>query len=99
MDKMTFPAFPAQKALQPPSEEQGGGEGGGEGGLPPKMASGKMASERARPPVAGAPKRPEGHGSAADAPLGQNDPASHSEHAVCPATAWYVPASHGAHAA
>ena len=56
-----------------------------------------LSSRRARPSGAVAPNRPEGHGSAADPPRGQYDPATHAEHDVCPAIPWYVPASHGSH--
>ena len=31
---------------------------------------------------------PDGHGSGADAPSGQNDPASHTKHAVSPLLSW-----------
>ena len=41
--------------------------------------------------------RPDGHGSAADAPASQYEPAAHSKHAVSPCPCWYVPASHVAH--
>ena len=41
--------------------------------------------------------RPDGHGSAADAPASQYEPATHSKHAVSPGPDWYLPASHLAH--
>ena len=41
--------------------------------------------------------RPDGHGSAADAPSAQYEPATHSKHAVSPDASWYLPAAHLAH--
>ena len=41
--------------------------------------------------------RPDGHGSAADAPASQYEPATHSKHAVSPGPCWYLPATHLAH--
>ena len=41
--------------------------------------------------------RPDGHGSAADAPASQYEPATHSKHAVSPGPCWYLPASHLTH--
>ena len=41
--------------------------------------------------------RPDGHGSAADAPASQYEPATHSKHAVSPGSCWYLPATHLAH--
>ena len=41
--------------------------------------------------------RPEGHGSAAEAPDMQKDPAGHSKHAVRPDSSWYLPTSHLSH--
>ena len=42
-------------------------------------------------------KRPDGHGSAADAPSTQYEAASHATHAVLPPFSWYVPAAHLLH--
>ena len=41
--------------------------------------------------------RPDGHGSAADDPASQYEPATHSKHAVSPGPCWYLPAAHLAH--
>ena len=41
--------------------------------------------------------RPDGHGSGAEAPTAQYDPATQSKHAVAPGRCWYLPASHFAH--
>ena len=37
------------------------------------------------------------HGSAADAPIGQNDPAKHALHSVLPSSSWNVPPVHCEH--
>ena len=41
--------------------------------------------------------RPDGHGSGADDPSSQYEPATHSKHAVSPSPPWYLPASHLVH--
>ena len=41
--------------------------------------------------------RPDGHGSAADAPAAQYEPAVHVEHAVAPSSSWYLPTVHFTH--
>ena len=40
---------------------------------------------------------PASHGSAAAAPDGQYEPASHESHVCCAVADWYVPPSHGTH--
>ena len=70
---------------------------GGQGAVEHDGPSGHAVHCSAKPRPSTLLKVPSWHGSAADAPSPQYEPATHSTHAVAPASAWYLPTAHLAH--
>ena len=64
-----------------------------------KEPSGQVVHMLAAASPAVALNEPARHGSAADAPSSQKDPAGHVTHAVSPSPSWKVPATHLSHSA